>query len=265
MRGHPFTTVTALAASILLAGCTSSAGGATASSSAAATAANAVTGTINVFAAASLTDSFTTLGTQFEAAHPGTKITFVFGPSSGLATQITQGAPADVFASASGKNMDAVVAAKAAGTPMPFARNVAEIAVPPTNPANITTLADLAKPRVKVALCEPEVPCGALAAKVFASAGLKVTPATLEADVKATLTKVELGEVDASVVYVTDVRAAGSKVRGIEIPAAVNATTSYPIAALTASKNPALAQAFVDHVLSADGARALAAAGFQEP
>jgi molybdate transport system substrate-binding protein len=266
MRRHPLTAVAALVtASILLAGCTSSAGGATASSSAAATAANAVTGAINVFAAASLTESFTTLGTQFEAAHPGTKITFVFGPSSGLATQITQGAPADVFASASGKNMDAVVAAKAAGTPMPFARNVAEIAVPPANPANITTLADLAKPGVKVALCEPEVPCGALAAQVFASAGLKVTPATLEADVKATLTKVELGEADAGVVYVTDVRAAGSKVTGIAIPAAVNATTSYPIAALTASKNPALAQVFVDYVLSADGARALAAAGFQKP
>lgn len=260
--------VVAVAASALLVGCgtTSADTGATASGGAGPTATTAgPSGEITVFAAASLTESFTALGTQFEAANPDATITFSFGPSSGLATQITEGAPADVFASASAKNMDAVVAAKAADAPAVFAKNVMEIAVPPGNPANVTTLADLGKADVKVALCQPDVPCGAVAAKVFTNAGLTVTPVTLEADVKATLTKVELGEVDAGVVYVTDALAAGDKVTGIEIPADVNAATSYPIATLTASKNPDLAKAFVDYVLSADGASVLTAAGFEKP
>jgi molybdate transport system substrate-binding protein len=267
---HPLlATLTAVAAvTALLAGCGSSTGSdaeAPAGSASASTTASTFAGEITVFAAASLTESFTTLGKQFEAAHPDARITFSFGPSSSLATQIIEGAPADVFASASDKNMDAVVAARAAETPSTFATNVLEIAVPPGNPANVTTLADLARADVKVALCQPDVPCGAVAAKVFAAAGLTVAPVTLEADVKATLTKVELGEVDAGVVYVTDVLAAGDKVTGIEIPAGVNAATSYPIATLSASKTPDLAKAFVDDVLSADGASVLAAAGFQKP
>jgi molybdate transport system substrate-binding protein len=224
-----------------------------------------LTGEITVFAAASLTGSFTELGKKFEAAHPGTKVNFSFGPSSGLATQITSGSPADVFASASNKNMDSVVAAKAAANPVPFAKNVMEIAVPPANPAKITALADLAKPGVKVALCAAEVPCGVGAHTVFDNAKLTVKPVTEEVDVKATLTKVTLGEVDAGIVYVTDVLAAGDKVKGIEIPADVNASTKYPISALTGSKNAALAQAYVDYVLSADGSAALAAAGFEKP
>ena len=224
-----------------------------------------VTGTITVFAASSLTEAFTTLGAQFEQNHPGARISFSFGPSSRLATQITQGAPADVFASASTTTMDSVVAAQAAQAPVPFAQNVLEIAVPPGNPADITALADLARPGVKVALCQPDVPCGAAATAVFAAAGLTVTPVTLEADVKATVTKVELGEVDAGLVYVTDVLAAGGRVTGIEIPAAVNAATSYPIATLTATTSPALARAFVASVLSAQGATVLTAAGFGRP
>jgi molybdate transport system substrate-binding protein len=269
MNRRLLTSFTAVAAaSLLIAGCgSSSSGGAAAPSSSAPAASSsaALSGEINVFAAASLTEAFQTLGKQFQEAHPGTTVTFNFGPSSGLATQITQGAPADVFASASAKNMDAVVAAKAAGTPTTFVKNVMEIAVPPKNPASITALADLAKPGVKVALCQAEVPCGTVAQKVFSNAQLTVKPVTQEADVKATLTKVQLGEVDAGVVYVTDVLAAGDKVKGIEIPADVNASTSYPIATLTASKNSALAQAFVDYVLSADGATVLTQAGFQKP
>ncbi len=220
---------------------------------------------ITVFAAASLSEAFETLGAQFEKSHPGTTITFNFGASSALATQITQGAPADVFASASSKTMDGVVAAKAAQSPKTFAQNVMQIAVPLSNPAHIDALADLATPGVKVAVCQVAVPCGSGAAKVFANATLTVTPVTQEADVKSTLTKVELGEVDAGVVYVTDVLAAKGKVTGIDIPADVNASTSYPIAALTTSKNPALATAFVDHVLSADGVGVLTAAGFRQP
>ncbi|PVU83466.1 molybdate ABC transporter substrate-binding protein [Cellulomonas sp. WB94] len=269
MRRPLLATLTAVAAAIaLLAGCGSSAGsdaGAPAGSASASGTPPTFAGKITVFAAASLTGSFTTLGKQFEAAHTDATITFSFGPSSGLATQITEGAPADVFASASAKNMDAVVAAQAAEAPSTFAENVMEIAVAPGNPARIATLADLAQADVKVALCQPDVPCGTVAAKVLAAAGLTVTPVTLEADVKATLTKIELGEVDAGLVYVTDVLAAGDRVMGIEIPADVNAATSYPIATLAASTSPELAKAFVDYVLSADGARVLAAAGFQTP
>jgi molybdate transport system substrate-binding protein len=251
-----------LTAAVALVGCGSSSSGGSAGTPGTS---SAPSGEITVFAAASLTGSFQSLGQQFEAAHPGTTVTFNFAASSALATQITQGAPADVFASASMKNMDQVVAARAANAPTPFAKNVMEIAVPPNNPANITSLADLAKPGVKVALCQPQVPCGTVAAKVFANAKITVKPVTQEADVKSTLTKVELGEVDAGVVYVTDVMAAGAKVKGVEIPADVNASTTYPIAALTGSKNPALAKAFVDYALSADGQAVLAQAGFTKP
>jgi molybdate transport system substrate-binding protein len=256
------------AAVSLLAGCGGSAsGGAATSSGPPGTTASsaALSGEITVLAAASLTDAFGTLGKQFQDAHPGTTVTFSFGASSALGTQITQGAPVDVFASASQKTMDTVVAAGAAASSTPFTQNVMEIAVPPGNPAKITRLADLARPGVKVALCQAEVPCGATAAKVFANAGLTVEPVTEEADVKATLAKVTLGEVDAGVVYVTDVLAAGDKVTGIEIPAGVNASTTYPIAALTASRNADLAKAFVDYVLSSDGVTVLAAAGFLAP
>jgi molybdate transport system substrate-binding protein len=255
----------ALAAVALLSACGSSDSDATPAASGSASAGSDLKGDITVFAAASLTGSFTELGQKFEAAHPGTKVTFSFGPSSGLATQITAGSPADVFASASAKTMDTVVAAKAAATPTTFAKNVMEIAVPPDNPAKITGVADLVKPDVKVALCAAEVPCGVGAKAVFDNAKLTVKPVTEEVDVKATLTKVQLGEVDAGVVYVTDVLAAGDKVKGIPIPADVNSPTSYPISTLTASKNTALAQAYVDYVLSADGAAALTTAGFEKP
>jgi molybdate transport system substrate-binding protein len=218
-----------------------------------------------VLAAASLTGSFTEIGKDFEAAHPGTEVVFSFGASSTLATQITSGAPADVFASASAKNMDAVVAAKAVADPKTFAKNVMEVAVPPTNPAKITQLTDLARPGVKVVLCAEAVPCGSTARKVFTNARITVTPVSNEADVKATLAKITLGEADAGVVYVTDVLAAGDKVKGITIPADLNASTSYPIATLTAAKNPDLATAFVDYVLSVEGATTLTDAGFEKP
>jgi molybdate transport system substrate-binding protein len=225
----------------------------------------APSGTVNVFAAASLKEAFTTIGTQFEAAHPGTKVVFNFGPSSGLATQITMGAPADIYASASTKTMGQVVDGGQATSPTDFAGNKMEIAVPVKNPAGITALSDLARPGVKVALCQAAVPCGATAAKVFTNAKLTVTPVTEEVDVKAVLTKVTLGEVDAGVVYVTDVRAAGAKVKGIEIPADVNASTKYPIATLTGAPNKATAAVFTDYVLSANGAHVLTAAGFARP
>jgi molybdate transport system substrate-binding protein len=220
---------------------------------------------VTVFAASSLQEGFTTLAKQFEAANPGTTVKLNFGASSTLAQQINQGAPADVFASAAPKNMQQVVTAGGATTSTNFVKNVMEVAVPPSNPAGVSAIADLAKSSVKVALCEPTVPCGATAAAVFTNAKITVKPVTLEADVKSTLTKVELNEVDAGVVYVTDVRAAGAKVKGIVIPADVNASTEYPIAALTKASNAAGAQAFETYVLSDAGQSVLAADGFEKP
>jgi molybdate transport system substrate-binding protein len=250
----------ALGATLALVACGSSSGG-----SPPASGSGGLTGKITVLAAASLTESFTDLGARFEAAHPGTTVTFSFGASSSLATQIVEGAPADVFASASTRTMDQVVSAGAAAGPTPFATNVLQIAVPPANPAGITRLSDLARPGVKVVLCAEAVPCGSTARTVLAKAGLSVTPVSNEADVKAALAKVRLGEADAALVYVTDVRAAGDTVRGIPIPAGVNVSTSCPIAALTASRNPRLAAAFVGYVLSADGSAVLGEAGFATP
>lgn len=245
---------------VAVAGCSSSGSPSASSSSKAAT-----TGTITVFAAASLMGSFTQLGQQFDAAHPGDTVKFSFGPSSGLATQVASGAPADVFASASPKNMDSVVAAGDASSPQDFAKNTAEIAVPPSNPGKVTSVADLAKSSVKVALCQPQVPCGVIAASVFTNAKITVKPVTLQPDVKSVLTQVELGNVDAGVVYVTDVMAAGAKVKGVPIPASDNASTLYPIAAISKSKHLSVAQAFIAYVLSSAGQQVLTAAGFQKP
>jgi len=265
-------TIAALAAAAV-AGCSSSTSSSSSSapsassssSSPAASSSASATGTITVFAASSLKETFTTLGKQFEAAHPGDTVKFSFGASSTLATQITDGAPADVFASAAPKNMETVVSAGDASNPQNFAKNTAEVAVPPSNPANVTSVNDLAKSSVKVALCQPQVPCGVVAAEVFKNVGITVKPVTLQPDVKSVLTQVELGNVDAGVVYVTDVKAAGSKVKGVTIPAGQNASTLYPIATISSSKEMSIAQAFVAYVLSPAGQQVLAAAGFEKP
>jgi molybdate transport system substrate-binding protein len=225
----------------------------------------AVGGSITVFAASSLKESFTAIGTAFEAAHPGVSVTFDFGASSTLATQITQKAPADVFASASQKTMDTATTAGAASGAEVFAVNTMEIATPTKVTTPVTSLADLTRPGVKVAVCQQDVPCGAAAQKLFANNKLTVTPVSEEVDVKSVLAKVVLGEVDAGIVYVTDVTAAKDAVVGVVIPAAQNVTTSYPIAALSGSANPATAAAFVDFVLSPVGQQVLTAAGFAGP
>jgi molybdate transport system substrate-binding protein len=269
-----FTVIAAALAACALAGCSSSSGSsapaAAASSSSPAAAAGgssaaAQTGTITVFAAASLMGTFTQIGKQFEAAHPGDTVKFSFGGSSTLATQITGGAPADVFASAAPANMDTVVTAGDASGPKDFAKNTAEVAVPPGNPGKVTSVSDLAKSSVKVALCQPKVPCGVVAAEVFKNAGITVKPVTLQPDVKSVLTQVELGNVDAGMVYVTDVKAAGTKVKGVPISAGDNASTLYPIATISSSTHQAEAEAFVSYVLSPAGEQVLAAAGFQAP
>jgi len=249
-------------AAVAAAGCSSSGSG---GSSGASSSASAAKGSITVFAAASLTGSFTQLGKQFESAHPGDSVKFSFGPSSGLAEQITSGAPADVFASAAPANMQQVVSAGDASSPTNFAKNTMEIAVPPDNPGHVMSVTDLAKKSVKVALCQPQVPCGVVAAQVFKNAGIKVKPVTLQPDVKSVLTQVETGNVDAGAVYVTDVMAAGSKVKGVPVPAKDNASTLYPIATISNSKEKSIAQAFVAYVLSPAGQQVLSAAGFKKP
>ena len=256
-----FTVIAVALAAVAAAGCSSSGSGSSGSSASASPAG----GTITVFAAASLMGTFTQLGKQFETAHPGDTVKFSFGPSSGLAEQITSGAPADVFASAAPANMDTVVSAGDASNPQNFAQNTMEVATPPNNPAKVTSVNDLAKKSVKVALCQPQVPCGVVAAEVFKNAGITVKPVTLQPDVKSVLSQVELGSVDAGMVYVTDVLAAGSKVNGVKISASDNASTEYPIATINSSKHKSEAQAFMNYVLSPAGQQVLTAAGFEKP
>ena len=217
-----------------------------------------------VFAAASLTETFTELGKQFEAGHPGVKVTFSFGSSSTLATQINEGAPVDVFAAASPATMKTVTdAGNAEGTPEVFVRNLLEIAVPAGNPGEVEGLEDFAKEDLDIALCASEVPCGAAADKVFTAADIDPKPDTRESDVKATLTKVELGEVDAALVYRTDVNSAGDKVEGIEFDEAEDAINDYLIVALKEAEEADLAAEWVEFISSDEAQEVLEEAGFQ--
>jgi len=224
--------------------------------------ADGLSGELVVFAAASLTESFTQIGDDFESEHPGVTVTFNFAGSSTLAQQISEGAPADVFASASPATMALVTdAGNGDGTPTTFARNQLVIAVPAGNPAGITGLADLTDPDLKVALCAEQVPCGTASQTALAAAGIALTPVTFEQDVRATLTKVTLGEVDAALVYQTDV-AVTEDVAGIAFPESDSAINDYPVIVLREAPNRAAAEAFVDYVLSGDGQSVLAEAGF---
>ncbi|MFB7992679.1 molybdate ABC transporter substrate-binding protein [Streptomyces sp. NPDC056002] len=236
------------------------------SSSASKDSAKKISGTVTVFAAASLKESFTTLGKDFEKAHPGTKVTFSFGGSDTLAASITGGAPADVFAAASPKTMAIVTDKKdAAAAPSTFVRNQLEIATLPGNPDKVASLKDLTKSDLKVVLCDKTVPCGAAAQKALDASKLKLTPVSYEQDVKSALTKVELKEADAAVVYKTDVKAAGSKVEGVEFPESANAINDYPIALLKDAPNAEAAKEFIALVQSAEGQKVLTAAGFLKP
>jgi molybdate transport system substrate-binding protein len=226
----------------------------------------APTGTVTVLAAASLTESFTEIGNDFEAAHPGTTVTFSFAGSAQLATQITAGAPADVFAAASPATMKTVTdAGDGTGQPQVFARNQLVIAVPKANAKGIKTLADLTRPGLKVALCAEQVPCGAAAKQALDASGTKLTPVSLEQDVKAALSKVRLGEVDAALVYRTDAQVASADVDGIEFPESAQAINDYPIVAVKNAPNAAGANAFVAYVLGEKAGAVLTRAGFQKP
>jgi molybdate transport system substrate-binding protein len=222
-----------------------------------------LSGTASVFAASSLTDSFKTLGASFQSAHPGTTLQFNFAGTPTLVTQIEQGAAADVFASADTTNMDKLTAdGFASGNSQVFAHNKLEIVVGAGNPKHITGLADLAKPGVIYITEAATVPAGKYALQSLASAGVKVTPKSLETDVKSVVSKIELGEADAGIVYVTDVKAAGSTVAGVPIPDSVNVIATYPMVAVKGNKNSALGNAFIAYVRSADGQATLQSFGF---
>ena len=267
--------VTATAAGcLLLAGCGGSAGSAggsaTAPSSTGSPAAQGATSaaprTLTVFTAASLRGTFTEIGEQFEAAYPGVTVTLSFAGSSDLVTQITAGAPADVFASADERNMQKVTdAGLAAGTPVDFATNTLEIATPPGNPAGITSFADLARPGTSVVVCAPQVPCGAAAVEVEEATGVDVAPVSEEGSVTDVLGKVTSGEADAGLVYTTDVTGAGDQVTGVPFPESEQAVNTYPVTALTGADDAQLAAAFVTFVTGAQGREVLSAAGFGAP
>jgi len=273
---HLVLTVAATAA-LGLAACTGSPADGTPADGSATIAASSddegLSGTLTVFAAASLTDVFTTLGDQLEQQNPQLDVQFSFAGSSALAAQLTQGAPADVFAAADVAQMDRVQDADLVRNPAVFARNRLMLVLPPDNPAglqrpegtsDIPSLADILTSDVTLAVCAEEVPCGAAAAKVLAAAGSPATPDTYEEDVRAVLTKVELGEVDAGLVYVSDVKAAEDKVIAYAFREGEQAVNEYEAAILDDAPNPAAAKAFTDLLRADAGRAALADAGFPD-
>ena len=224
---------------------------------------NQPSGTITIFAAASLKATFTQLAQDFESKNPGTKVNLSFAGSADLATQITQGAPADVFASADNKNMAKLADAKlVVGTAKNFATNVLEIAVPPSNPASISSFSDLSKPGVKVVVCASQVPCGAATETIEKASGTTLSPVSEESSVSDVLGKVVSQEADAGLVYVTDIKGAGNKVKGIPFPESGKAVNTYPIATVGTSKNTELARAFIAMVTGSEGQKVLSDAGF---
>jgi molybdate transport system substrate-binding protein len=226
----------------------------------------AVSGNITVFAAASLTDSFNAVGAAFTKANPNAKVTFSFDASSALVTQITQGAPADMLASADTANMDKLTKASLNGTePVVFATNLLQIIVAAGNPKGITGVADLAKNNLKVVLCAAGVPCGTYAKQILDAAKATVTPVSQEQNVKGVVTKVTAGEADAGIVYVTDVKAAGTKAAGVDIPTDINVIAKYPIASVKASTHADVDAAFVKFLTGSDGQAILATFGFGKP
>ncbi|WP_322800076.1 molybdate ABC transporter substrate-binding protein [Thermoflexus sp.] len=236
-------------------------------------------GELIVFAAASLTDPFQELAALFQQQHPGTKVTFNFGASSALRTQILQGAPADLFASADEKNMEEVKqAGRVAEGPWIFATNRLVIVTPASNPGRVTALVDLARPGLRLAMPGPEVPIGAYAREVLARASkdpaygvdfaerVLRNVASAEPNVKAALSRVALGEADAAFVYRTDVTSAyREKVQVVEIPDALNVIARYPIALLKGAPHPEAGRLFVELLRSPQGQEIMRRWGFGPP
>jgi molybdate transport system substrate-binding protein len=237
----------------------------TAAPAASTTVAPKFSGSLGVYAAASLTGAFNAAKPTLESQNPGFTLTYNFAGSNTLVTQIQQGAPADVFASADQPNMEKLVTAGLVESPVVFVKNKLEIAVAPGNPKNITSLQDLAKPGVTVVLCAPGVPAGDYTRMVEQQLGITITPKSLAPDVKTAITSVSTGEADATVVYTTDVKAAGSSVTGVPIPDNIQPTITYPIAVVKATHNQTAAEAFVQSAVSGVVQQSLLAAGFLPP
>ena len=255
-----------LSALALAVGVVLGATGCTAQTAPSTTSSSKLSGAITVFAAASLTATFQRLAKNFQDEHPAVTVSLSFAGSADLASQIVNGAPADVFASADTATMKTVTDAHlAVGKPVEFATNVLEIAVPPGNPASIKSFADLARPGVKTVVCAPQVPCGAATVAVERLAGVKLSPVSEETDVTDVLGKVSSGEADAGLVYVTDVKGAGSSVEGITFAESRKVVNSYPIAEIAGSHASAAAAAFIAYVTGPVGRKVLAAAGFGAP
>lgn len=223
------------------------------------------TRTVTVVAAASLTDALDQASAEYMTAHPNVEIVVSYGGSSALAEQIVSGAPADIFFAANEATMQTVVDAGLAVDPEVLLANTLQLVVPPGNPGDVDGLADLAEPALVVALCDPSVPCGSAAAQLLDLAGVTASVDTYEDDVRAALTKVALGEVDAALVYRTDVAAAGDAVEGIEIPEAAGVVNRYPVALLADAAHPAAAQQFIDFLRSDEGREVFERAGFVTP
>lgn len=257
--------VAAAASLLLLAGCASTDAAPGASADPSVSIGRELTGELTVFAAASLGDAFDEIATAFEQEHPSLEVVPIrYDGSSTLATQLIEGASADVFASADEKNMTTVTDAALAKDPQLFASNTLVIAVPDGNPGGVADLADLADPALTVVLCAPEVPCGAAATTLLANAGVTVTPASLEQNVTAVLTKVAADEADAGLVYATDV-VGEDAVESIVPDGAADVVNRYPLVALDEAPNPEAAEAFVAFVLGPKGQQILADHGFGTP
>ena len=223
-------------------------------------------GTITIYAASSLTNAFDRVGAELSLLYPATRYTFNYGSSSTLATQIVNGAPADVFASADEVNMQKVVdAVLTQGSSSSFATNRLQIAVAPGDPKGISSLADLARRDLVVVLAAPSVPAGKYALDALGKAGVTLTPASQELDVRAVLNKVALGEADAGIVYVTDVRSAAGRVTGVDIPERHQVVARYPVATLKESRNARVSALFLEFLIGADGQRILGEFGFTHP
>jgi molybdenum ABC transporter molybdate-binding protein len=226
----------------------------------------AVSGTVTVLAAASLTESFEELGARLAAENPGLDVVFSSGPSSGLVEQVLAGAPADVLATADTRTMEEAVAGGAIeGIPKVFAGNTLTLAVPAGNPGEVTGLADLARPELRVAICEPQVPCGAASEKLLAAAAVRAEPDTLTTDVKEATSLVSLGEADAALIYRTDAATEGDAVETIDVAEAAEVVNEYPVAVVADAPNPAGARLVVAAITGQPGQTILADAGFLEP
>jgi molybdate transport system substrate-binding protein len=224
--------------------------------------AKSAAGPVLVFAAASLTEAFTNERTTLQSERPALDVTLNFAGSGTLVTQIQQGAPADVIATADTTSMQKLVDAGLVETPTVFAHNKLAIIVAAGNPKSIHTLADLAGPDVTLVLADPSVPAGRYAAQILTKADVTVEPKSLETDVNAAVARVTSGEADAAIVYVTDVQAAGTAATGVDIPDSQNVVADYPIAIIKATVHHDAAAAFVDAITSGSGQNALRSSGF---